>query len=66
MLTPLFPMRDPKTLYDLRYYARRRGYSFCKNERIVTVPTGRRSSRVESRLTSFGYAIQLNIFSDEN
>lgn len=51
MLTPLFPMRDPKTLYDLRYYARRRGYSFCKNERIVTVPTGRRSSRVESRLT---------------
>lgn len=66
MLTPLFPMRDQKTLYDLRYYARRRGYTISKTERIVTVPTGRRSARVELRLKSFGYAIQLNLFSDEN
>jgi len=37
-----------------------------KTARIVTVPAGRRSARVESRLKSFGYAIQLNLFSDEN
>jgi hypothetical protein len=58
-------MREPKTLYDLRYYASRRGYYFDKTARIVTVPAGRRSARVESRLKSFGYAIQLNLFSDE-
>ena len=59
-------MRDQKKLYDLRYYARRCGYYFDKTARIVTVPAGRRSARVESRLKSFGYAIQLNLFSDEN
>jgi len=58
-------MRDPKTLYDLRYYARRRGYSFSKTERIVTTPEANRSVRVEKRLKAFGYAIQLNLFCDE-
>ena len=58
-------MREPKTLYDLRYYARRLGYSFHKTERVVTVPEGCRSERVERRLKSFGYGIQLNLFSDE-
>jgi len=57
-------MRDPKTLYDLRYYARRRGYRFCKTERVVTTPEANRSG-VEERLKAFGYGIQLNLFSDE-
>lgn len=59
-------MRDPKTLYDLRYYARRRGYRFSKTERVVTTPEANRSARVEERLKAFGYGIQLNLFSDEN
>ena len=65
MLIRSLKMRDPKPLYDLRYYARRRGYFFSKTERVVTVPEGRRSERVELRLKSFGYGIQLNLFSDE-
>lgn len=59
-------MRAPKTLYNLKYYARKQGYTFNKKIRVVTASAGRRSSRVESRLKSFGYAIQLNLFSDEN
>lgn len=66
MQTPSFQMREPKTLYDLRYYARRRGYSFSKKPRIVTVPAGRRSERIEQRLKSYGYGIQLNLFGDGN
>lgn len=58
-------MRDPKTLYDLRYYARRRGYRINNAERLVTTPETKRSARVEERLKSFGYGIQLNLFSDE-
>ncbi len=58
-------MRDRKTLYDLRYYARCRGYIFSKTERVVTTPESKRSTRVEERLKAFGYGIQLNLFSDE-
>lgn len=58
-------MREPKSLYDLRYYARRLGYLFSKHERVVTVPAGCRSRRVESRLKKFGYSIQLNLFRNE-
>lgn len=61
----LFQMREPKTLYDLRYYARKRGYSFNKKLRTVITPESKRSSRVEERLRAFGYAILLNLFSDE-
>lgn len=59
-------MRAPRTLYDLRYYARHRGYRFSRKGKIVTVPECRRSKRVETRLQEFGYAIQLNIFGYEN
>lgn len=55
-------MRDPRALYDLRYYARKTGYAFSKGTKIVTVPEGRRSPRVENRLECFGYQIQLNLF----
>lgn len=55
-------MRDPKPLYDLRYYARRRGYIFSKTIRQVIVPEQGRSERIERRLQSFGYGIQLNLF----
>ncbi len=61
-----FQMRDPKTLYNLRYYARRRGYVFNKTIRHVTVPGLGRSERIERRLQSFGYCIQLNLFEVEN
>lgn len=61
-----FAMREPKTLYDLRYYARGLGYIFSKKGRTVTVTEKRRSARVESRLKSFGYAIQLNLWNYEN
>ena len=59
-------MREPKQLYDLRYYARRRGYVFSKTTRHVTVPEYGRSERIERRLQSFGYGIQLNLFQVEN
>ncbi len=59
-------MRDPKTLYNLRYYARKRGYYFDKAAKIVTVPESHRSSRIEARLKSFGFLLQLNLFSDES
>lgn len=39
-----FAMREPKTLYDLRYYARGLGYIFSKKGRTVTVTEGRRSA----------------------
>lgn len=55
-------MREPKQLYDLRYYARRRGYVFSKTTRHVTVPEQGRSKRIERRLQSYGYGIQLNLF----
>lgn len=61
----LFPMQEPKALYNLRYYARRRGYVFAKKQRVATVPDVNRSKRIESRLKSFGYCIQLNIFQYE-
>lgn len=64
-LTRPLQMRDPKTLYNLRYYARRRGYFFSKAGRIVTTPEANRSVHVEKRLKAFGYGIQLNLFSDE-
>lgn len=57
-------MPDPRTLYDLRHYARKLGYVFLKPVKQVTVPEGRRSARVEARLRSFGYAIQLNLFGE--
>ena len=28
---------EPKALYNLRYYARRRGYVFAKNQKVATV-----------------------------
>lgn len=59
-------MREPKKLYNLRYYARRLGYSFIKKQHIAIVPEGRLSSKVEKRLNSFGYGIQLNLFGNEN
>lgn len=59
-------MREPKQLYDLRYYARRRGYVFSKTTRHVTVPEYGRSERIERRLQSFGYGVQLNLFEVEN
>ena len=66
MLIRQFLMCDPKMLYDLRYYARKRGYYFHNNLKIVTVPERKRSERIEERLRSFGYYIQLNLFCDEN
>ena len=59
-------MKEPRQLYDLRYYARRRGYVFSKTERHVTVPEQERSERIERRLQSFGYGIQLNLFQVES
>lgn len=58
-------MREPRTLYDFRYYARRRGYRIHNKERVATVPEVKRSQRIEERLKAFGYGIQLNLFSDE-
>lgn len=59
-------MREPKQLYDLRYYARRRGYVFSKTTRHVTIPEQGRSEQIERRLQSYGYGIQLNLFQVEN
>lgn len=58
-------MKEPRTLYDLRYYARRRGYHIDKIHKIATTPEANRSARIEARLKVFGYYIQLNLFSDE-
>lgn len=58
-------MRESTKLYNLRYYARKLGYVFSKRPKAVTVPEGRRSQRVEARLSSFGYSIQLNLFCNE-
>lgn len=58
-------MREPKQLYNLRYYARRRGYFFSKTDRTVTVPESGRRPKLEKKLATWGYAIQLNIFGDE-
>jgi hypothetical protein len=55
-------MRESKSLYNLRYYARQKGYYFDKVKRAVTVPEKGRSPRIEERLKSFNYGIQLNIF----
>lgn len=58
-------MQEPKRLYNLRYYARRRGYYLSKKGKVATVPEANRSKKIESRLKSFGYCIQLNIFQYE-
>lgn len=58
-------MQKPKSLYNLRYYARRKGYAFIPKTRIVTVPEKGRSAKVEERLTGFGYGIQLNLFAED-
>ena len=58
-------MREPKQLYNLRYYARRRGHHFSKTERVVTVPENGRRPKLEKKLTAWGYGIQLNIFGNE-
>lgn len=58
-------MREPKQLYNLRYYARRRGYHFSKTERVVTVLENGRRPKLEKKLTAWGYGIQLNIFGNE-
>ena len=55
-------MKQPKQLYNLRYYARRRGYSFSKTEKVVTVPETNRRPKLEEKLAAWGYGIQLNIF----
>lgn len=52
-------------MYNLRYYARRRGYHFSKTERVVTVPENGRRPKLEKKLTAWGYGIQLNIFGNE-
>lgn len=58
-------MREPKQLYNLRYYARRRGYLFSKSDRTVTVPESGRRPKLKKKLAAWGYGIQLNIFGDE-
>lgn len=58
-------MREQKQLYNLRYYARRRGYSFSKTDRSVTVPESGRRPKLEKKLAAWGYGIQLNIFGNE-
>jgi hypothetical protein len=55
-------MKEPKSLYNLRYYARKKGYCFDKTTRAVTVPENGRSQHIEERLKSYKYGIQLNIF----
>ena len=53
-----------KALYNLRYYARRRGYLIDNKTMVYTVPEFNRSPRVEERLAAAGYATQLNLFAD--
>lgn len=57
-------MKEPRNLYNLRYYARKRGYLINRNTRLVCVPESGRSKKIEDRLKEFGYGIQLNLFSD--
>ena len=54
-------MREPKKLYNLRYYARRLGYHFSKVERVVTVPKNGRRHMLEQKLQGGGYAKHQNI-----
>lgn len=56
-------MREKKSLYNLRYYARRHGYVFDRSNRLVTAPEVGRRTRIEDRLKSYGYGLQLNLFS---
>ena len=56
---------ERKQLYNLRYYARRRGYHFSKTERVVTVPDSNRRPKLEKKLAAWGFNIQLNLFGHE-